>query len=450
MSDSRIPSEPVKTGHAYQIGGDGSGRQPPAEQAGSPFLTIPGFNAPTIAGLNAPADGFLGNGGLANIPRLGDFNHIQGTFSFGQEIIPTLKPGMVPNPLDQTVYSRSSETARVFDNNHDSVVEIYGPPKDPTVQHDFAASGFFLDDHGDIATAYHVVRDIAAIHVDTADGVKHEARIVSCDPDSDVAIISIDAGHPTQAATLAAKTDDLQAGDSLTAIGHPNGWGAEFASPGHYLGSGPLASLTPPEYFKGVSAKQQMLVTDMNTQFGNSGSPVFNAKGEVVGLLDRGNGSYSYLIPAASIRAVAQGRSASALPAAGTGARTDATGGQPLLPVAPADRLPSNHAFYVGAVLTGGSHFFPDGHAFKGYAARIGTVLSGAAGLEDFLSTDRKSFLDSFSSGSPQDKFRSSVSLASDGLLVGAAMTGFIPSLRAASVGISLAGTALKIGNSAL
>lgn len=135
-------------------------------------------------------------------------------------------------------------------------------------------SGFILSEDGFVVTNYHVVEDGKTIAVTTHDGVSHPAVLRGFDSSNDVAVLKIEAtGLP---AAKLGSSDDLIIGDQVAAIGNP------------------LGELTSTLTVGYVSAKDRsvatdgslinMLQTDAAINSGNSGGPLFNMKGEVVGI----------------------------------------------------------------------------------------------------------------------------------------------------------------------
>ena len=135
-------------------------------------------------------------------------------------------------------------------------------------------TGFVLTQDGYIASNYHVVSGADSITVVTSDGTEYTAKYIGGDESNDIALIKVDATgfHPV----IIGSSDALIVGDQVAAIGNP---------------LGELVSTLTVGY---VSAKDRMITTD-GTQInmlqtdaainpGNSGGPLFNMKGEVVGI----------------------------------------------------------------------------------------------------------------------------------------------------------------------
>lgn len=137
-----------------------------------------------------------------------------------------------------------------------------------------AGSGFVLTEDGYIVTNAHVVDGASSISVTMHDGAEYTASLVGADETNDVAVLKVEA-EGLQAVTLGS-SDDLIVGDQVVAIGNP------------------LGELTSTMTVGYVSARDRSVTTDSNTismiqtdaaiNSGNSGGPMFNMKGEVIGI----------------------------------------------------------------------------------------------------------------------------------------------------------------------
>jgi len=437
MTDAKITPEIATHKHLRgQASNDQAGNTTTEGfQTNQPSWIIPGFNAP-------PSRDWANQSNY-----LPDTSFLPNS---GNEIIPTLLPGKTANQADQTTYPINSATAQLTEQNRNSIVQVYGHDQGQARDEDLAGSGFFIDTQGDLVTAYHVVSGIdGPIDVSTADGIVHQARVLGTDPKSDLAILSIDTYDNTQPVSFNTNIAALKKGDPLIAVGHPQGWTDLYISPGQFDGTTKLGNLAAPADLQGANPNQPMIAADMNTQQGDSGAPVFNAAGQVVGLVDRGdNGSHGYMVPASAIIALATGQ-----PDSSTALTTDTTSASdPDTTTNPGGTnsfaRPKDTVYYgIGAGLTAGSRLLSNSSALKGFAGSLGIGLSGIVGFQDLTNHDAKAMYNAFENGSDRAKLRSTLSVAADGLLVGAVVANYIPGLRPASVGISLAGSALKIGN---
>jgi putative serine protease PepD len=142
-------------------------------------------------------------------------------------------------------------------------------------------SGFVVDAQGHIVTAAHVVNNASSVTVTFADGTTRSAKVLGQDNATDVAVLQVDntSGltlHPLRLASSAS----LGVGDQVAAIGDPFGY-ARSLSTG--IVSGVDRTIQAPNGFTVAHAIQ----TDAALNPGNSGGPVLNAAGQVVGIVDQ-------------------------------------------------------------------------------------------------------------------------------------------------------------------
>jgi serine protease Do len=134
-----------------------------------------------------------------------------------------------------------------------------------------AGSGFIVSPDGVILTNAHVVRDADEVMVKLQDRREYRAKVLGSDPKTDVAVLKIDAKNlPT---VPIGNTRNLKVGEWVLAIGEPYG-----------LESTVTAGVVSA---KGRSIDQngvQFIQTDVAVNPGNSGGPLFNTRGEVVGI----------------------------------------------------------------------------------------------------------------------------------------------------------------------
>jgi serine protease Do len=136
-----------------------------------------------------------------------------------------------------------------------------------------AGSGVIISREGYIVTNNHVVEGAKEITVTLADRQEYKARIVGRDPKTDLAVLKINPQETLTAATLG-NSDQLKVGDWVLAIGNPFGLSNTVtagivSAKGRIIGAGPY---------------DDFIQTDAPINPGNSGGPLFNMKGEVVGI----------------------------------------------------------------------------------------------------------------------------------------------------------------------
>ncbi len=147
-----------------------------------------------------------------------------------------------------------------------------GSQSETTVQRG-TGSGFFIDAAGFIVTNEHVIRNADRIRVRLADGREYKATVQGADAATDIALLKIDAGQ-LSALTLA-DSDALRVGDPVIAIGNP----LEYE---HSVTAGIVSAKGRKVY--GEQPFEDFIQTDAAINRGNSGGPLLNKSGEVVGV----------------------------------------------------------------------------------------------------------------------------------------------------------------------
>lgn len=133
-------------------------------------------------------------------------------------------------------------------------------------------SGFFIDDQGHILTNAHVVEGAEEIIVSTTNQKEYTAQLIGLDARTDVALLKIDATS-TPAATLG-DSDQLEVGNWVLAIGSPFGF--------DYTATAGIVSAVSRSLPDGTYVP--FIQTDAAVNPGNSGGPLFNLDGEVIGI----------------------------------------------------------------------------------------------------------------------------------------------------------------------
>ncbi len=134
-------------------------------------------------------------------------------------------------------------------------------------------SGFVIDPSGLIATNDHVIHGAYQIQVTFSNGQTAPAKLVATNPVIDIAVIRVDTQHPLVAVRWG-DSDQLQVGDPVIAIGNPLGLGMSVSS-------GIVSALN--RNING-SPFDDYIQTDAAINHGNSGGPLFNKAGEVIGM----------------------------------------------------------------------------------------------------------------------------------------------------------------------
>ena len=137
-----------------------------------------------------------------------------------------------------------------------------------------SGSGFIIDPTGFILTNQHVVAGADRVTVTLADGRALRARVIGADATLDVSLLKVDAGGPLPAATLG-DSKALRVGEWVCAIGNPLGVYV------HSVTVGVVSFLGRKLFDQSLDAYIQ---TDAAISVGNSGGPLINARGDVVGI----------------------------------------------------------------------------------------------------------------------------------------------------------------------
>lgn len=135
-------------------------------------------------------------------------------------------------------------------------------------------SGFIIDPAGIVVTNNHVIADADEIKVRLQDDTEYEATLIGKDPKTDVAVLSINPGNRELPYVEFGDSGALRVGDWVVAIGNPFGLGGTVtagivSARGRDIGQGPY---------------DDFLQTDASINRGNSGGPLFNLEGKVVGI----------------------------------------------------------------------------------------------------------------------------------------------------------------------
>ncbi len=143
-----------------------------------------------------------------------------------------------------------------------------------------SGSGFIISEDGYILTNYHVVEDAYSgkldIEVISYDGTKYNAEIVGVEPSNDIAVLKIEA-EGLSAASIG-NSSGVRVGDTVFAIGNPLGELEFSMSTGH-------VSALDREITTDHDSSINMFQIDAAVNEGNSGGPVYNARGEVIGIV---------------------------------------------------------------------------------------------------------------------------------------------------------------------
>lgn len=181
-------------------------------------------------------------------------------------------------PLDTT----EAENVRIYKQAAPSVANILTR----TVEYDFffnpvpvegAGSGFLIDNDGHILTNYHVVQNTQTIQVTFGDRSTYKARFIGADEVNDIALIQIDTKGRKLVPLPLGDSRKLQVGQRVLAIGNPFGFQST-------LTTGIVSALGRTVQTSDNTFIDDAIQTDAAINRGNSGGPLLDSRGEVIGI----------------------------------------------------------------------------------------------------------------------------------------------------------------------
>ena len=165
-------------------------------------------------------------------------------------------------------------------------------------------SGFVVDKAGHIVTNYHVVEGAQQIEVSFSNQDTYKAKLVGTDPSTDLAVLQVDVSSRALTPLALADSDGVRVGDPVVAIGNPFGLD-RTATAG--IVSALQRNVTAPN----GSNIDHVIQTDAPINQGNSGGPLLNAEGQVVGVNSQisspnggGNVGIGFAVPANTVKTV--------------------------------------------------------------------------------------------------------------------------------------------------
>jgi putative serine protease PepD len=190
--------------------------------------------------------------------------------------VTTVKQAAATTPVADTTSGDGTAAEALYESTSPGVVEI----KSVSGIGGATGSGFIVDEEGTVVTAAHVVDEASSVKVILQDGTVRGAEVLGVDDATDIAVIRFDPeGIETQALELG-DSSSLKVGASVAAIGAPFEYAWSFSTG---IVSGLDRTIEAPNGFTVSHAIQ----TDTAVNPGNSGGPLLDSDGDVIGVVDQ-------------------------------------------------------------------------------------------------------------------------------------------------------------------
>lgn len=187
--------------------------------------------------------------------------------------------------LDASAFAASKDLTEAYRRVKSSVVVIETKQKEinPATQVGLVdvgglGSGVLISDDGKVATAAHVVQTANEIMVHFISGEKIRARVAGSEPGSDVALLQLERLPAVAHVAPMGDSDAVEVGDEVFVVGAPLGIT-------HSLTVGHISARRLDDNFSSGFYSTEVFQTDAAINQGNSGGPMFNLNGEVIGIV---------------------------------------------------------------------------------------------------------------------------------------------------------------------
>jgi S1-C subfamily serine protease len=269
-----------------------------------------GFRIPrALAGLLAAAllGGGVALGGAATLGKLGNKTTV-------------IREQLAPQSSEPAAFERGKQRSinQIYRASAPAVVHIetttrVRQPSDPFFGNPFGTtetqralgSGFVIDKAGHIVTNYHVVQGANVIQVSFSNNERFKAKVVGVDPSTDVAVLKVDVKSRALKTLTLGNSDSVRVGDQVIAIGNPFGLDRSVTA-------GIVSAVQRRIESPNNLSIAHVIQTDAALNHGNSGGPLLNAEGEVIGVnaqietggQSQGNVGIGFAIPINTVKDV--------------------------------------------------------------------------------------------------------------------------------------------------
>ena len=213
-------------------------------------------------------------------------------------------------PATNTASATTLSVAEIAKRDTKSVVEVdatlndtQSPFPGSSSESSAEGTGWIYDTKGDIVTNQHVVDGATKVRVKFADGSTYTATVVGTDISSDLAVVHVDAPASKLVPLTLGDSSALQVGDGVVAIGNPFGLDSTVTS-------GIVSALNREISAPDNTPIEGAIQTDAAINHGNSGGPLLNLAGNVIGVTSQiqsdsgGNDGVGFAIPSNTVKNV--------------------------------------------------------------------------------------------------------------------------------------------------
>lgn len=202
------------------------------------------------------------------------------------------EPQTNQNQQQETQKPQSALTATAIAEMLNPAVVFVRAAHDSSVSN---GTGFFISSDGYIVTNHHVIEDALRIQVTLYDGTDLSATVVGYRAEDDIAVLKVDGNN--YPSVQIGDSNALKPGDVAVIVGHPSGEDGKWSTTQGVISAlNRVLSIEEASYFCEI----KMIQTDATANPGNSGGPLCNDRGEVVGIITRKKTDYegmNYAIP---------------------------------------------------------------------------------------------------------------------------------------------------------
>jgi S1-C subfamily serine protease len=252
----------------------------------------------------------LALGGAALFGDLGKTTTIREIHAAASTAAATAISGNGAGPSINDIYKRAAPG--VVQVTSTTIVNVpadpfFGNPLFPQQQRQQSlGSGFVVDKAGHIVTNFHVVDGAKQVRVSFSNGASLKTTVVGTDPSSDLAVLKIDASSRALTPLALGDSDRIKVGDPVVAIGNPFGLDRTVTAG---IVSAIQRAITAPNGY----TIDHVIQTDASINHGNSGGPLLNGAGEVIGVNSQietgdsgtgGNVGIGFAVPSNTVKTV--------------------------------------------------------------------------------------------------------------------------------------------------